>query len=239
MEGEQERLERLYRELGDEHLLDLADDSDDLTPEAEGVLKRELQRRGLVAAPPEPEPVVMTEETERESGFGAGIPGVFPASAAMMEQALEPKQTRKGMTSLISFYDGIELSKACGILEDAGLEPSIEAVDGDAQTGVPPRYEVWLDAGDIEAGKSLLRAKMGLFPLAEVDADGAEDYEPQGIVGVFDTEAEAAEVRDLLVAQGMGARTEYSADNENYQVRVQPEEQERAVAIVAQGMGLG
>ena len=237
MEGEQERLERLYRELGDEHLLDLADESGDLTPEAEGVLQRELQRRGLKPATAEPEAIVMTEEPERESGFGAGIPGVFPASAAMMEQALEPKQTREGMSSLISFYDGIELSKACGILEEAGMEPSIEAVDGDAQTGVPPRYEVWLETEDVEEAKSLLRDKMGLFPLAEVD--GEADVATTGLVGVFQSTADVDQVRELLTEAGIVVTVTPDAETGEYEVSVPPEEQARALDVVANGMGLG
>jgi hypothetical protein len=185
----------------------------------------------------QPATIVPTEEAERETGFGAGIPGVFPASASMMEQALEPRQTRAGMSSLISFYDGIELSKACGLLEDAGMEPSIEAIDGDAQTGVPPRFEVWLDAGDLDEAKSLLRGKMRLFPLAEVD--GETEVPATGLVGVFTSSAEVKEVKALLADAGIVATVAPDEETGEFEVTVAPGEQERAIEVVASGMGLG
>jgi len=237
MEGEQDRLTRLYGELGDEHLLDLADDTEELTPEAEAVLKRELERRGLTPAPavvaePEAGP---GERTGASVGSWAGVGGIFPSSPAMMGEALEPRQTREGMSSLISFYDGIELGKACDLLEEAGMEPSIEPVGGDAMTGVPPRYEVWLDTEDIEAAKTLLRAKMGLFPLAEVDGEAPAT----GLVGVFPMSGDAEVARELLAEAGIAATVVADEETEEWEVRVAPEEQERAIEVVASGMGLG
>jgi hypothetical protein len=241
MDMEQGRLEKLYGEMGDEHLLDMAEDADDLTDAGRLALAQELRRRGLTPKPPrvagEIEPV---EEPELESGFGPGIPGMFPGGATMMEQALDQGEiTRDGMKSLISFYDGIELSKACRILEDDELEPVIEPIQGDATTGVPPRFEVWLQAEQIDRAKSLLRLKMGLFPVAEVNEDGDSEPPPTGLVGVFATVAEAEEVRLLLVEAGIAATVEHEEEYGEWEVMVDPEQQERAVAVVASGMGLG
>ncbi len=240
METEQERLQKLYAEMGDEHLLDMADDQDDLTDAARLVLVQELRRRGITPEPPPDQPVVVIEEEERESGFGAGIPGVIPSGASMMEQALEAPQTSKdGLSSLISFYDGIELSKACAILEDAEMEPVIEPIDGDAMSGVPPRFEIWLDSDQIEAAKNLLRLKMGLFPPAEVDADQYVEAEATGLVGLFETVEETDQVRAILTDAGFIATVVPDADNDAWEVSVAPEEQERALAVVAEAMGLG
>ena len=127
METEQNRLQRLYGEMGDEHLLDLADDADDLTDEARLVLTQELQRRGIGPVPKavHEAPLGLVEETiepdvepEREQGFGAGVPGMFPGGAAAMEQALEAPRTKNGLTTLISFYDGMYL--APGVRDPGG-----------------------------------------------------------------------------------------------------------------------
>ena len=242
MEAERERLERLYGEMGDEHLQDLHDDQDDLTDEARLVLHRELAKRGLVEAPEalSEEPVPATFEPERESGFTPGIPGMYPSSAAAVEQALEPAQAAKdGMSNLISFYDGIELSKACGFLEEAEMEPVIEPIDGDAMYGVPPRFEVWLATEEIDEAKTLLRARMGLFPLQEVEGEGYASEAATGLVGVFPTSAEAGEVKALLIGEGISADIVPDDETGEWEVMVKPAEQERAVAAVASGLGLG
>lgn len=253
MASEQERLEKLYGEMGDEHLLDMAGDRDDLTDEARLALDRELSRRGLLPARiPQHEdlqtaPVPLTVEGEREQGFGPGIPGLFPGGAAVMEQALEPAQTsRDGLSSLISFYDGLELSKACEILEDGDMEPVIEAIDGDAQSSVPPRFEIWLDSHDIELAKNLLRARMGLFPLAEVedDSDGfdAEEFDGEPaemVVAQFESSVEAEQVRTLLSGQGIEARVESDPESAaSASVLVPAADHERALATIAERMGL-
>jgi len=254
MATELERLHKLYHEMSDEHLLDLANDAEDLTDEARLVLAGELRERGLtpaVRATMQPlaamsdEPVEETVEPEREEGFGAGVPGMFPGGAAAMEQALEAPKTRKdGLTSLISFYDGMQLSKACEILEADNMEPVIEPIAGDPLSGVPPRFEVWLEKGQIERAQALLRLKMGLFPTAEVDGDDDEIAEAgDGVVAMFETANEAEEARAMLANAGIEGTVkrfaEEDSDTVTWELSVDPVEQERAIGIVAAGMGLG
>jgi hypothetical protein len=248
MATEQDRLVKLYGEMSDEHVLDLFDDKDDLTDEARLVLTQELRRRGITAEPPPVQPIVETIEPEREQGFGPGVPGIVPGGAAAMEQALEPADATRddGLARLISFYDGMQLSQACEILEDSDLEPSIEPIAGDALSGVPPRFEVWLDVGDIELAKALLRAKMGLFPLAEVDEDDAgetEDDAVTGLVGVFESESEAEEAKQILVAAGFDASVTRDMDGDpddlTWTLIVDGAKQEEAIAALESGMGLG
>ena len=253
MAMDQGQLEKVYQELGDEHLRDLAEEPENLTDAARIAVAAEMRRRGFAPEPTAGAPnIVMPEgvvtpvdEPELEAGFGAGMPGIFPGGASMMEQALEPAEPaadpKNGMSRLISFYDGIELSKACGFLEDAEIEPVIEPIAGDALSGVPPRFEVWLATAEIEPAKTLLRAKMGLFPLAEIDEDDDEEFVEQpatGLVGVFESAAEAEEVKALLVAAGIESTVAEDEDEGMWQLTVAPENLEKAIAVVAGELGL-
>ena len=239
---DQGRLEQLYAEMGDEHLLDMAEDMDDLTDEGRVALTAELRKRGILPETPAPTPMMPEIEPQLETGFGAGVPGILPSGASMMEQALEPAEptadAKDGHSRLISFYDGLELSKACGFLEAAALEPVIEPIAGDALSGVPPRFEVWLETGDIEAAKKLLRAKMGLFPAAEVDDEEFADQPVTGLVGVFESEDEADEVMALLLEDGFEASVTEDEDEGMWHVMVPPKDQEKAIAVVAGELGL-
>jgi hypothetical protein len=248
MAMQRERLEKVYEELGDEHLRDLAEEPENLTDAARLAVAAEMRRRGFAPEPVDGEAelgapeaaITPVTEPELETGFGAAMPGIFPGGASMMEQALEPAESAKdGMSRLISFYDGIELGKACELLEDARMEPVIEPIAGDALSGVPPRFEVWLETGDIEAAKALLRAKMGLFPAAEVDDEDFAEQPASGLVGVFESAEDAYEVRDVLVEDGIEATVTHDADDGMWQVTVAPEEQERSIAVVTGELGLG
>ena len=253
MAMDQGQLEKVYRELGDEHLRDLAEEPENLTDAARIAVSAEMQRRGFAMKPVTGAPIATAaeaviapvSETELETGFGAAMPGIFPGGASMMEQALEPAEPdadpRNGMSRLISFYDGIELSKACGFLEDAQIDPVIEPIAGDALSGVPPRFEVWLETDEIEQAKTLLRAKMGLFPLAEMDADDADENfveKATGLVGIFESVEEADEIKNLLVGDGLTATVAEDEDEGMWRVTVAPEDQEKAIAVVAGEFGL-
>ena len=249
MATDQGRLEQLYGEMGDAHLLDMAGNMDDLTDEGRLALTAELRKRGILPEPPSPEAIVPEIQPELEQGFGAGMPGIFPGGASMMEQTLSPAEPsadpRDGMSRLISFYDGLELSKACGFLEEVAIEPVIEPIAGDALSGVAPRFEIWLETAGIEPAKALLRAKMGLFPLAEVDEDddgldGADSGADELVVAEFDSAADAEAAKAVLTAAGIAARIdEDDTDSTVSAVVVPAEDQERALELLAERMGLG
>ena len=247
MASEQERLAGLYAEMGDGELLGLAGAPEELTDDGRAALDGEMRRRGLTAVAAEPleeRGVVMPgpalvaggEEEEREQGFGAGIPGVIPTGAAAVEQALEPGgEERRGMARLISFYDGLELRTACEALEGAEVAFDIEEVPGEAMSGVPGHFAVWVEAGAQGRAREVLREAMGLFPEAEVDGPTVEN---DGVVGVFESRGEAEHVRGMLAGEGFAARLEEQGENMGFGVAVSPGEQERALAVVASRMGL-
>jgi hypothetical protein len=167
---------------------------------------------------------------------------MVPAAGAAVEQALEPGgETRLGMTALVSFFDGMQLSQACEALEGAGISPAVQEIEGDATTGTPSRFEIWVDAADVERGKAALRVRLGLFPLAE--ANEAPDAEllaeaTDGIVGQFGTRAEAEEAQLTLVNAGFAAevvKAEASswADEATFLLKVQPLDYAGAFALLA------
>ena len=242
MASEMERLQAMYAELGDEHLRDLADEPEELTDDARLALAAEMKKRGFDAGHAAdagldggPDTVVgAVAEPELQSGFGAAIPGVIPAGSGAVEQALEAGgEVRQGMARLLSFYDGLELTRACEVLEDGNVEFAIEEVAGDAMSGVAPHFEIWVGEAEQKMARGLLRAHMGLFPVAEVEGGELTD----GVVGVFETRAEADGVQQMLAGDGFQARVE-SDDETGFSVVVAPAEQERALSAVADRMGL-
>jgi hypothetical protein len=253
------RLSKVYGEAADGELLRLAAEPDSLTEAGQLALAEELKRRGLAAPVPAlvetlddgstrlPQVQEATAAEERADAFGVGVPGMVPAAGAAVEQALEPGgETRMGMTALVSFFDGMQLSQACEALEDAGISPAVQEIEGDATTGTPSRFEIWVDAADVERGKAALRVRLGLFPLGESikpegEFAGAElDGEEDRVVGDFETAAEAGEVKALLIAAGIPAETAASEmDAGMTAVLVEPADYERALQLVAERLGLG
>ncbi len=241
MESEQERLVRLYGELSDEHLQDLAEDPEDLTDEARIALAGEMRRRGFSPEPQQDAEALATQDApERAYAFGAGVPGIVPASGPGVEQALEPGgEERQGMVSLASFYDGLELSRACAALEDVDVEPAIEEIAGDASTGTAPRFEVWVDAADVMVSRAILHDRLGLFPVAEEDGNGAAEYETEAledgeiVVAEFESSAEAEAVKARLSDAGVEARIETVPDSVSTSVVIVPAvDQERALDLL-------
>ncbi len=249
MEAEQDRLRRLYAEMGDDHLLDMASEPEDLTTDARMAMNAELRRRGLQAHPRTPVhddvdgkvSVPADDTNERAYAFGVGIPGVVPASGSAVETALEPGgEVRQGMSALVSLSDGHELTRACEALEATGIGFAIEEIAGDASTGTPTRYEIWVEPGQQGLGRAVLQEKLGLFPPAEVMGDGvALPADGDLVVGEFETAAEAQRVRAMLVEEGFAAKVEAEDAGAGVSVSVPAREQEEALEVLAARLGLG
>ena len=218
-------LAQRYREFTNEQLLSLYRDRHNLTDAAQATLAGELQSRGL------------TGDQEQEEGFTAGIPGVFPSGAAVVEQALEPGgQERFGRVNLVSFYDGIELSRACMLLEQAEIALEIESRPGDALSGAGPHFVVWVQPKDREHAESILRARMGLFPLAEVDPARSFTADQDGLVGQFESQPEAQEIAQILLEAGFTPSIRHEDDS--YRVEVLPGETESALHVLSSRLEL-
>lgn len=262
MESEFARLQRLYAELGEEHLKDLSDDMGELTDEAQLALVEEMRRRGLsvpaqgnsrdnaLADRPDSRDDRAGEvEVEHSYGFGVGIPGIVPGGEPAMEHALEPGgATRLGMTALTSFSDGLELSHACQVLAEAKIEPAIEEIAGDETAGTSPRYEVWVSAGEAERSRHLLHARMGLFPKAETEAS-PESHDQEAdelVVAQFESAAEAEEASLQLRNGGFRPRIESHAADDAGNAQIEPmlavlvpaSEYEHALNLLTATMGL-
>jgi hypothetical protein len=248
----------MYGELGEDELLRMAGDPESLTEVGLAALAEELHRRGLKApasveglddgSATLPQVQEATAADERSNAFGVGVPGMVPAAGAAVEQALEPGgETLLGLTALVSFHDGTQLSQACEALDAAGIAPAVQEISGDATTGTPSRFEIWVDAQDVERGKAALRARLGLFPIAE--ANEAPDAEllaeaTDGIVGQFNTRVEAEEAQSVLLNAGFDARVE-GADEESWNddavlmLRVPPADYAQAFAALAEHLQTG
>ena len=247
MESEQERLTRMYGEMSDEHLRNLAGDPDSLTPTAEMALRHALVARGLAANPVADAESAAEPGDEFEQGFTPGIPGMFPSSAAGMESALEPGgDVVKGMQLLITFFDGHELTRACEILEADDIDLVLEPADRDALSGAPPSFGIRVATADYQPAIALLREKMGLFPRQEVASlttvdTLAEGEEAPALLGSFETVAEAEKVRTMLENAGIASTTapDDGDDPETWHnVHVSAVDLERGLTVVSDGLAL-
>jgi hypothetical protein len=250
MASEFERLQGLYAELGDEHLMDLGTDMGDLTDEAQLALVGEMRKRGMspsapdVSAPEKGAPAKGVPEAqpsqEHSYGFGVGIPGVVPGGEPAMEHALDPGgSTRLGMTALTSFSDGLELSRACDVLAAADIEPAIEEIAGDEARGISPRYDVWVSSADFERSREVLQRKMGLFPPAEADGRGDllnEDDAGDRVIAQFDSRSEAESVATVL--RQADFQPTIDGEGETFSVLVPASEYERALNLLTARMQL-
>ncbi len=209
------RLERLYAEMSDGELLELASDPESLTEAAQAALEQVMRQRRLEApaSNDDAEDETFEDEKDRNSDLGTWDSPGIPRTVA---EALEPIPGRvAGMAPLLTLYDGLELSRACAALEEQQIEPAVEAHDGDATGGQPNFFNVWVEASQAEAAKDILRAKLGLFPLREMDEVGDDENSAEitgGEIGDFDSVEEAEEVCTMLLAAGFGASVETDAE---------------------------
>ena len=241
MEGEQERLVRMYGELGEEHLRDLYDDRESLTLDGQMALAKVMQAKGLVAKPAAmgeaPGVEAAHPASEFESGFGPGIPGMFPGGAGAMEKALDAGgERREGMVNLITFFDGHELSRACEALDSARYDFALEPLERDALSGAPSSLAIWVEEARRSECEALLREKMGLFPLGETGEDVVYD-DGMMTLGEFETADEAQRVHGILTGAGIVSTLEQDEDGTHF-VEVKGTDLERGLSVVSSAMNL-
>ncbi len=214
------RLQDSYREMSDSELLGLATKPDELTDTAREVLRGEMASRNL--------------QPERE-----------PESTAPPAKALA-----NGAVPLMVFNDAIAAGEACDYLEEDGLEIDVRDVatagsgGGSFYGGPPVALQVIVQSADLPRAQKILREKMGLFPLQEVEGtDEPEDDGTTAALGYFGHREDAEEVANALENAQVWHRIVANPDgtvetDDSYMVEVKEIDQARAVEIVEKAMGL-
>jgi hypothetical protein len=208
-----QRLQSHYGEMSDGELL--AVNPEDLTDLAAEVLRGERSRRGLKAeAPPEGSMGSRwgsQERTQEAWPKSAGavtrsdMPAVIMGSQPTLDMA-QPENSGVGARESLlgSFHDAIEVGRACEFLEANEVPFRIEDV-AKPRSGIgvydspPVALNLIVGKADRERAMAILRQKMGLFPLQEVEeADAAVDDGTVATLGDFGRREDADGVGRIL-----------------------------------------
>ena len=232
-----QRLRRNYAEMADNELLRLAARPDDLTEMAQQALHDEMAVRKLKVEAPQ-------RETGRRwagdafgsiSGYSAlgqdrwarqGIAAAIVGSSPDMELAASLYTgVESGEASLTVFYDALEAGEACGCLEAAQVPFRVADVakprEGLGIYDSPPvALSLIVAKSDRDRAMNVLREKMGLFPLQEVEeADPVVDDGTVATLGDFARREDADDVARALdearIWHRLVANPEGSAETED------------------------
>jgi hypothetical protein len=221
------RLQRQYGEMSDGELLNLVAEPDDLTEVALEVLRGEITRRGL-----KPE----VAEVSDAGGYGLSQPE-FGTKLA------------DGSVVLMTFHDAMAVGNACDSLEAEGIEVNVrdvsekDATSGSFYGGPPVSLQLIVKVGDQDRAVKILREKMGLFPLQEVEeADAVVDDGTVSELGFFgkreDAEAVAKSLEEAGIWHRITANAEGSVEAENaYSLEVKEVDLVVAGDVVEKAMG--
>jgi hypothetical protein len=228
------RLQEHYGEMSDGELLGLAERPDDLTDMAREVMRGEMAHRGikLEGMVPMGDPFTgLARDPLPKPEFGVKLPD--------------------GMVALMTFYDAIAAGEACDWLEADGIDVDVKDVaekstgGGSFYGGPPVALEVIVRVGDRDRAVRILRQKMGLFPLQEVEeAYAVVDDGTVSTLGSFGRREDADEVAKVLdearIWHKVTADPEGSVENEDaWTVEVREIDLVKAGDVVEKKMGLG
>ena len=155
-----------------------------------------------------------------------------------------------GRVVLTTFHDAIAAGEACDWLEGDGMDVDVRDVaeksagGGSFYGGPPVALQVIVTSGDRDRAVKILREKMGLFPLQEVEeADPVVDDGTVSAVGYFGRRADAEEVARVLEEAGIWQRVTANedgtvADENAFSVEVREVDQAKAVEVVEKAMGI-
>jgi len=221
------RLQQQYGEMSDGELLELVGQPDDLTEVALEVLRGEITHRGL-----KPEAL----EASDAGRYGLSQPE-FGTKLA------------DGSVVLMTLHDAMAVGNGCDFLEAEGIEVTVRDVSekggiGTMYGGPPVSLQVIVKVADQDRAVKILREKMGLFPLQEVEeADAVVDDGTASTLGYFARHEDAEEVAQVLEEAGVWHRIsvngEGSAENEDaFTLEVKEVDLVRAGEVVEKAMGL-
>jgi hypothetical protein len=155
-----------------------------------------------------------------------------------------------GTVVLTTFYDAIAAGEACDWLEAEGMEVDVRdvseksSVGGSFYGGPPVAMQVIVAVRDRDRAMKILREKMGLFPLREVEeADPVVDDGTVATLGDFARREDADEVVKVLgearIWNRVTANPEGSAADENaWILEVREVDLLKAGELVEKAMGL-
>lgn len=224
---EWQRLQQLYGAMSDDELLRLAADKAELTEVAQQAIDAEMTTRGL-ELPVEEEPL-----------SDAATPDL-PAA-----------EDDASLVSLFVSQSAVEANKAATCLEEAEipfeLRPQRYRDTEDGPWKTSGLLEIVVERERKQDGVRILREKMGLFPLAEVDeSDGNPDdsgEEDLYQVGNFELEADAEIASKALRDADIWFTAERVAVDptdssvECTFIEVRFEDMERALEVVEEAFG--
>jgi hypothetical protein len=180
------RLQQTYSEMSDRELFDLAARPDDLTEIAHEVLRTEMTSRGIERA--------LEEPTGGPPMSGRELPKVDWGDRLPGERIV-----------LMTFHDAISAGNASDWLEEVGITTDMEDVSdkttggGSFYGGPPVALQVIVKKADLDRAMGVLRDKMGLFPLQEVEvADELIDDGTVTALGYFGKREDADAVAKIL-----------------------------------------
>jgi len=251
--GQWQRLVELYREMSDSELLGLAARPGDLTDEAQDVLRSEMASRRMQPKEGSAGEAGVASQAERITGAGpyAGVEGY---TRAQREPDMKPdpavKGVARGMALLTTFHDAIAAGEACDLLEAEGLEIDVRDVanahsgSGSFYGGPPVALQVIVQQRELGRAMAILRERMGLFPVQEVEvADEAVDDGTTAVLGAFGHRSDAEEVARVLEEAGVWHRIVANAegraeDEDCYSLEVKEVDLVRAGELVERVMNL-
>jgi hypothetical protein len=224
------RLQEQYREMSDGELVELAAKPEDLTEVALEVLRGEMTHRGIKLGAAEEESSGAVAHALAKPEFGKKLPD--------------------GSVVLITFHDAMAAGEACDFLEGEEIEVDVRDVSakssggGSFYGGPPVALEVIVPGRDRARSVTILREKMGLFPLQEVEeADELVDDGTVSTLGFFGRRQDAEDVAKALEEGGIWhrivANAEGTVEDENaYRVEVREVDMVGAGDVVEKAMNL-
>jgi hypothetical protein len=238
------RLQKHYRDVSDQELLNAVVRLDDLTPTAQEVVHAELGSRGMQRAWPggSGTPAAETATGWMADPFGTSQPEPMPKPE--FGTPLE-----RGKVALVTLYDAIEAGQACDALDAERIvldvrDLSEKAGRGSFYGGAPIALQLIVSERDRDAAVKVLREKMGLFPLEEIaEPDTMVDDGTVATVGQFARRADAQDVVRALdearIWNRITANEEGSAETEDaFLVEVREIDLMKAGEMVEKALGL-
>ncbi len=227
------RLQEQYGEMSDGELLELAAKPDELTDVALEVLRGEMTHRGIKLDGMVPREDVFSGSVRspvQKPEFGTRLPD--------------------GSVVLMTFQDAMAARSACDCLEAEEIDVSVRDVSvkdlsgGSFYGGAAVALEVIVPGTDRARSVRILRDKMGLFPLQEVEeADELVDDGTISALGYFGKREETAKVAkaldDARIWHRIVVNPEGTVEDENaYRLEVREVDLMGAGDVVEKAMGL-